>query len=109
MYHPQIKLRNIIKCQDEKSYFIIFGHKINRFYYTAWFPYVFYAVISITFKAKEFLKEEAWKMHFAEYGQGICMYRTEKTRDLALKGIPENMRGELWLLLSGRCQWVTYL
>ncbi|XP_032079891.1 TBC1 domain family member 9 isoform X2 [Thamnophis elegans] len=51
--------------------------------------------------AKEFLKEEAWKMHFAEYGQGICMYRTEKTRDLALKGIPENMRGELWLLLSG--------
>lgn len=43
-------------------------------------------------------------MHFAEYGQGICMYRTEKTRDLALKGIPENMRGELWLLLSGRYQ-----
>nr|XP_038953607.1 TBC1 domain family member 9 isoform X3 [Rattus norvegicus] len=51
--------------------------------------------------AKEFLKEQAWKIHFAEYGQGICMYRTEKTRELVLKGIPERMRGELWLLLSG--------
>lgn len=30
------------------------------------------------------------------------MYRTEKTRDLVLKGIPESMRGELWLLFSGR-------
>ncbi|KAM5192782.1 TBC1 domain family member 9 isoform 1-T1 [Mantella aurantiaca] len=51
--------------------------------------------------AKEFLKEQAWKVHFAEYGQGICMYRTQKTRDLVLKGIPERMRGELWLLFSG--------
>ncbi|XP_044786395.2 TBC1 domain family member 9 isoform X10 [Bubalus bubalis] len=51
--------------------------------------------------AKEFLKEQAWKIHFAEYGQGICMYRTEKTRELVLKGVPESMRGELWLLLSG--------
>uniref|UniRef100_G3TZ64 TBC1 domain family member 9 n=1 Tax=Loxodonta africana TaxID=9785 RepID=G3TZ64_LOXAF len=51
--------------------------------------------------AKEFLKEQAWKLHFAEYGQGICMYRTEKSRELVLKGIPESMRGELWLLLSG--------
>lgn len=30
------------------------------------------------------------------------MYRTEKTRDLVLKGIPESMRGELWLLFSGK-------
>uniref|UniRef100_A0A8U7P3X4 TBC1 domain family member 9 n=1 Tax=Corvus moneduloides TaxID=1196302 RepID=A0A8U7P3X4_CORMO len=51
--------------------------------------------------AKEFLKEQAWKIHFAEYGQGVCMYRTEKTRDLVLKGIPESMRGDLWLLFSG--------
>lgn len=58
------------------------------------------------FQAKEFLKEQAWKIHFAEYGQGICMYRTEKTRELVLKGIPESMRGELWLLLSGtRAGW----
>uniref|UniRef100_A0A4W5PLQ2 TBC1 domain family member 9 n=1 Tax=Hucho hucho TaxID=62062 RepID=A0A4W5PLQ2_9TELE len=51
--------------------------------------------------AKEFLKEQVWKNHFTEYGQGVCMYRTEKTKDLVLKGIPENMRGELWLLFSG--------
>uniref|UniRef100_A0A8B9PV62 TBC1 domain family member 9 n=1 Tax=Apteryx owenii TaxID=8824 RepID=A0A8B9PV62_APTOW len=57
--------------------------------------------ISSDDEAKEFLKEQAWKIHFAEYGQGVCMYRTEKTRDLVLKGIPESMRGELWLLLSG--------
>ncbi|CAB1327282.1 unnamed protein product [Coregonus sp. 'balchen'] len=25
--------------------------------------------------AKEFLKEQAWKNHFTEYGQGVCMYR----------------------------------
>lgn len=29
------------------------------------------------------------------------MYRTAKTRELVLKGIPENLRGELWLLFSG--------
>uniref|UniRef100_A0A672YVK5 TBC1 domain family member 9 n=1 Tax=Sphaeramia orbicularis TaxID=375764 RepID=A0A672YVK5_9TELE len=52
-------------------------------------------------QAKEFLKEQAWKNHFTEYGQGVCMYRTEKTKELVLKGIPENMRGELWLLFSG--------
>lgn len=52
-------------------------------------------------QAKEFLKEQAWKNHFAEYGQGVCMYRTEKTKELVLQGIPENMRGELWLLFSG--------
>lgn len=52
-------------------------------------------------QAKEFLKEQAWKNHFAEFGQGVCMYRTEKTKELVQKGIPENMRGELWLLFSG--------
>ncbi|TMS23230.1 TBC1 domain family member 9 [Larimichthys crocea] len=52
-------------------------------------------------EAKEFLKEQAWKNHFAEFGQGVCMYRTEKTKELVLKGIPESMRGELWLLFSG--------
>uniref|UniRef100_A0A8C9VP42 TBC1 domain family member 9 n=1 Tax=Scleropages formosus TaxID=113540 RepID=A0A8C9VP42_SCLFO len=41
------------------------------------------------------------KNHFAEYGHGVCMYRTEKTKELVLKGIPDSMRGELWLLFSG--------
>ncbi|KAM4677744.1 LOW QUALITY PROTEIN: TBC1 domain family member 9B [Discoglossus pictus] len=51
--------------------------------------------------AKEKMKEESWNIHFFEYGRGMCMYRTSKTRELVLKGIPENLRGELWLLFSG--------
>lgn len=67
--------------------------------------YLFFYCILIrlvpSLQAKEFLKEQAWKNHFTEYGQGVCMYRTEKTKELVLKGIPESMRGELWLLFSG--------
>ncbi|XP_023189699.1 TBC1 domain family member 9 [Xiphophorus maculatus] len=57
--------------------------------------------------AKEFLKEQAWKNHFTEFGEGVCMYRTEKTKELVLKGIPESMRGELWLLFSGAINEMT--
>lgn len=49
------------------------------------------------------MKEESWNIHFFEYGRGMCMYRTAKTRELVLKGIPESLRGELWLLFSGEC------
>ncbi|EGW02882.1 TBC1 domain family member 9B [Cricetulus griseus] len=52
-------------------------------------------------EAKEKMKEESWSIHFFEYGRGMCMYRTAKTRELVLKGIPESLRGELWLLFSG--------
>ncbi|XP_059951037.1 TBC1 domain family member 9B isoform X2 [Mesoplodon densirostris] len=51
--------------------------------------------------AKEKMKEESWDIHFFEYGRGMCMYRTARTRELVLKGIPESLRGELWLLFSG--------
>ncbi|KAF6718729.1 TBC1 domain family member 9 [Oryzias melastigma] len=57
--------------------------------------------------AKEFLKEQGWKNHFAEFGEGVCMYRTENTKELVLKGIPESMRGELWLLFSGAINEMT--
>ncbi|XP_068181429.1 TBC1 domain family member 9B isoform X2 [Antennarius striatus] len=50
---------------------------------------------------KEKMKEEAWNIHFSEFGRGVCMYRTSRTRELVLNGIPENLRGELWLLFSG--------
>ncbi|KFU98816.1 TBC1 domain family member 9B, partial [Pterocles gutturalis] len=50
---------------------------------------------------EEKMKEESWNIHFFEYGRGMCMYRTAKTRELVQKGIPENLRGELWLLFSG--------
>uniref|UniRef100_A0AAQ4Q4Z9 TBC1 domain family member 9B n=1 Tax=Gasterosteus aculeatus aculeatus TaxID=481459 RepID=A0AAQ4Q4Z9_GASAC len=45
--------------------------------------------------------EEAWNIHFSEFGRGVCMYRTSRTRELVLNGIPESLRGELWLLFSG--------
>uniref|UniRef100_A0A3B3SSU2 TBC1 domain family member 9 n=1 Tax=Paramormyrops kingsleyae TaxID=1676925 RepID=A0A3B3SSU2_9TELE len=57
--------------------------------------------------AKEILKEKDWRSHFAEYGQGVCMYRTERTKDLVLRGIPDSMRGELWLLFSGAINEMT--
>lgn len=50
---------------------------------------------------KEKMKEEAWNIHFSEFGRGVCMYRTSRTRDLVLNGVPERLRGELWLLFSG--------
>uniref|UniRef100_A0A6Q2ZLW1 Rab-GAP TBC domain-containing protein n=1 Tax=Esox lucius TaxID=8010 RepID=A0A6Q2ZLW1_ESOLU len=50
---------------------------------------------------REKMKEESWSIHFFEFGRGVCMYRTSKTRELVLNGIPESLRGELWLLFSG--------
>ncbi|XP_041653069.1 TBC1 domain family member 9B isoform X2 [Cheilinus undulatus] len=50
---------------------------------------------------KEKMKEESWNIHFSEFGRGVCMYRTSKTRELVLNGIPERLRGELWMLFSG--------
>uniref|UniRef100_A0A8C5FS35 TBC1 domain family member 9B n=1 Tax=Gadus morhua TaxID=8049 RepID=A0A8C5FS35_GADMO len=57
--------------------------------------------LSLFFQAKEKMKEESWKIHFFEFGRGVCMYRTSKTRELVLNGLPECLRGELWLLFSG--------
>ncbi|KAK1788099.1 hypothetical protein P4O66_015960, partial [Electrophorus voltai] len=50
---------------------------------------------------KERMKEQLWQIHFAEYGRGSGMFCTKKTRDLVVRGIPETLRGELWMLFSG--------
>nr|XP_012307095.1 TBC1 domain family member 8B isoform X2 [Aotus nancymaae] len=50
---------------------------------------------------KEKMKEQSWKILFAECGRGVSMFRTKKTRDLVVRGIPETLRGELWMLFSG--------
>ncbi|KAL4630846.1 TBC1 domain family member 8B [Arapaima gigas] len=50
---------------------------------------------------KEKMKEQSWNIHFSEYGRGMSMFRTKKTRDLIVRGVPESLRGELWLLFSG--------
>ncbi|XP_071954671.1 TBC1 domain family member 9-like isoform X2 [Antedon mediterranea] len=50
---------------------------------------------------KEKIKEHLWSVHFKEYGRGICMYRTVETQELIIKGIPESLKGEIWMLFSG--------
>ncbi|XP_064413645.1 TBC1 domain family member 8 isoform X2 [Latimeria chalumnae] len=48
----------------------------------------------------EQVKECLWSNHFTEYGRTVCMFRTEKIRKLVAMGIPESLRGELWLVFS---------
>ncbi|XP_074847687.1 TBC1 domain family member 8 isoform X2 [Carettochelys insculpta] len=56
---------------------------------------------SLDFKmSREQIKERLWNDHFAEYGRTVCMFRTEKIRKLVAMGIPESLRGKLWLLFS---------
>ncbi|XP_066475911.1 TBC1 domain family member 8 isoform X2 [Tiliqua scincoides] len=50
--------------------------------------------------SREQIKESLWNDHFAEYGRTVCMFRTEKIRKLVAMGIPESLRGKLWLLFS---------
>uniref|UniRef100_A0A8C6P6R1 TBC1 domain family member 8B n=1 Tax=Nothobranchius furzeri TaxID=105023 RepID=A0A8C6P6R1_NOTFU len=45
--------------------------------------------------------EQSWNIHFSEYGRGTSMFFTRKTRDLIVRGVPESLRGELWMLFSG--------
>ncbi|CAG5132488.1 unnamed protein product [Candidula unifasciata] len=52
-------------------------------------------------EAKEAAKEHLWDLHFAEFGRGMCMYRTHDTLQLVLKGIPDQYRGEMWMVFSG--------
>lgn len=51
--------------------------------------------------ARESVKADLWKLHFLDHGNGISTYRTSKARELVLMGIPEKLRGELWMLYSG--------
>uniref|UniRef100_A0A6Q2YPI6 TBC1 domain family member 8B n=1 Tax=Esox lucius TaxID=8010 RepID=A0A6Q2YPI6_ESOLU len=48
----------------------------------------------------EQMKERLWEEHFSEYGRGIHMFRTEKIQKLVAMGIPESLRGELWMTFS---------
>ena len=57
------------------------------------------------FQSREQIKVSLWNDHFAEYGRTVCMFRTEKIRKLVAMGIPESLRGRLWLLFSGEGFW----
>nr|XP_045002824.1 TBC1 domain family member 8 isoform X3 [Jaculus jaculus] len=51
-------------------------------------------------QSREQIKISLWNDHFVEYGRTVCMFRTEKIRKLVAMGIPESLRGRLWLLFS---------
>ncbi|XP_061697837.1 TBC1 domain family member 8 [Syngnathoides biaculeatus] len=51
-------------------------------------------------KKMEAVKEKMWEDHFAEFGRGVHMFRTDKVQRLVAMGIPESLRGELWMTLS---------
>lgn len=48
------------------------------------------------------MKERLWEDHFVEFGRGVHMFRTEKIQKLVTMGIPESLRGELWMTFSGK-------
>ncbi|XP_041940213.1 TBC1 domain family member 8 [Alosa sapidissima] len=45
-------------------------------------------------------KEVLWDGRFEEFGRGVHMFRTACLHKLVAMGIPESLRGELWLTLS---------
>ncbi|XP_061774209.1 TBC1 domain family member 8 isoform X2 [Nerophis ophidion] len=51
-------------------------------------------------KNTEAVKEQLWEDNFLEFGRGVHMFRTEKVQRLVAMGIPESLRGELWMTLS---------
>ncbi|XP_075995062.1 LOW QUALITY PROTEIN: TBC1 domain family member 8 [Genypterus blacodes] len=51
-------------------------------------------------KSMEQVKVKLWEEHFSEFGRGVHMFRTDKIHTLVAMGIPESLRGELWMMLS---------
>lgn len=63
---------------------------------------LFKAPLTTEAALKQEAKEKQWELHFAEYGRGITMYRTTETSKLIIQGIPQTLRGEVWLTFSGK-------
>ncbi|XP_076653939.1 TBC1 domain family member 8/9 isoform X1 [Halictus rubicundus] len=62
---------------------------------------LFKAPLSSEAALKQEAKEKQWELHFAEFGRGITMYRTTETATLIIQGLPQTLRGEVWLTFSG--------
>jgi hypothetical protein len=52
-------------------------------------------------QALEKVREALWHTHFACFGRGSTMYRTEELRELIFQGIPNSLRNEIWSIFSG--------
>lgn len=62
---------------------------------------LFKAPLSAEATIKQQAKEKQWELHFAEYGRGVTIYRTIETAKLVIQGVPQALRGEVWLTFSG--------
>ncbi|KAM9804640.1 TBC1 domain family member 8 [Neosynchiropus ocellatus] len=51
-------------------------------------------------KNTDTVKEKLWEDHFTDFGRGVHMFRTEKIQRLVAMGIPDSLRGELWMTFS---------
>lgn len=65
---------------------------------------LFKAPLKAEAAVKQEAKEKQWELHFSEYGRGMTIYRTVETAKLVIAGIPQNLRGEVWLTFSGNYQ-----
>lgn len=58
------------------------------------------------FPSEENLEEEekikTWEEYFRMYGKGVSMYKTPEFTRLQKSGIPNKLRKELWMSMSGR-------
>ncbi|XP_015111408.1 TBC1 domain family member 9 [Diachasma alloeum] len=62
---------------------------------------LFKAPLSPEASIKQEAKEKQWEIHFTEFGRGITIYRTTETAKLVIQGVPQTLRGEVWLTFSG--------
>jgi len=57
--------------------------------------------MSAEMSVKDAAKKAVWQDLFLEYGRGLCSYRTHVVHENILKGIPDDFRGEIWMMNSG--------